>query len=76
MIWTGLLLNTICRFGYQYELCFCIVCGFPKHREEEYFHFVGNGITKLFERALPEECRSSDNVSRVRSYFFGILLGT
>ena len=26
-------------------------------------------LTKLFERALPEECRSSDNVSRVRSYF-------
>ena len=33
------------------------------------FQNIGSGITKLFERALPEESRSSDNVSRVRSYF-------
>lgn len=64
----GTLLNTIADLAISTNYALHR-CGFPKHREEEYFHFVGNGITKLFERALPEECRSSDNVSRVRSYF-------
>lgn len=64
----GTLLNTIADLAISTNYALHR-CGFPKHREEEYFHFVGNGITKLFERALPEECRSSDNVSRVRRYF-------
>ena len=64
----GTLLNTIADLAISTNYALRR-CGFPEHREEEYFHFVGNGITKLFERALPEECRSSDNVSRVRRYF-------
>ena len=64
----GTLLNTIADLAISTNYALRR-CGFPEHREEEYFHFVGNGITKLFERALPEESRSSDNVSRVRSYF-------
>lgn len=67
----GTLLNTIADLAISTNYALHR-CGFPKHREEEYFHFVGNGITKLFERALPEECRSSDNVSRVRRYFWNI----
>ena len=54
----GTLLNTIADLAISTNYALHR-CGFPKHREEEYFHFVGNGITKLFERALPEECRSS-----------------
>jgi len=64
----GTLLNTIADLAISTNYALRR-CGFPEHREEEYFHFVGNGITKLFERALPEECRSSDNVYRVRRYF-------
>ena len=64
----GTLLNTIADLAISTNYALRR-CGLPEHREEEYFHFVGNGITKLFERALPEECRSSDNVSRVRRYF-------
>ena len=43
----GTLLNTIADLviSTNYALR---RCGFPEHREEEYFHFVGNGITKLF----------------------------
>ena len=30
------------------------VCGFPERTIEEVRHFVGNGIRKLIERAVPE----------------------
>ena len=44
-------------------------CGYPLHEVEEYPHFVGNGINKLLERALPAEARSEAEVLRMRSYF-------
>lgn len=31
--------------------------------------FVGNGIAKLFERALPENARSAEHIARMRSFF-------
>lgn len=31
---------------------------YPTHETEEYKYFVGNGINKLFERALPEPERT------------------
>lgn len=43
--------------------------GFPEHEEKEYNFFVGNGINKLFERALPEEKRTEENILKVRSQF-------
>ena len=43
--------------------------GFPTHPVEAYKYFVGNGINKLFERALPEDDRTQDNVLRVREVF-------
>ena len=43
--------------------------GFPMHDVETLRTFVGNGIGKLLERALPEEGRSADNVERLRSDF-------
>ncbi|MGM9798076.1 MAG: HAD family hydrolase [Parabacteroides sp.] len=45
------------------------VCGFPAHEVNAYRYFVGNGITKLFERALPEEVRTAETVARIRSLF-------
>ena len=34
------------------------VRGLPQHTYEEYCHFVGNGILRLVERALPEPAAS------------------
>ena len=44
-------------------------CGYPTHPTEAYYHFVGNGINKLFARALPEESRNEENVLRIRTHF-------
>lgn len=42
---------------------------FPTHPTQAYLRFVGNGINKLFERALPEVARTPENVLRVRGLF-------
>lgn len=41
----------------------------PQHTDEEYRHFVGNGIMRLVERALPDELRTAETVARVRADF-------
>ena len=43
--------------------------GYPQHELAAYRYFVGNGIAKLIERALPEEARQEENISRLRSAF-------
>lgn len=43
--------------------------GFPQHTYEEYCRFVGNGIMRLVERALPAELRTPETVAAVRSDF-------
>ena len=64
----GTLLNTIADLAESTNYALRC-CGFPEHGVEEYLYFVGNGITKLFERALPEVSRSADNISRMRTFF-------
>lgn len=44
-------------------------CNFPTHPTEDYRLFVGNGINKLFERALPEGEKTTENILLVRSHF-------
>lgn len=44
-------------------------CGYPTHPLDAYNMFVGNGIAKLFERALPAEARTEENIARIRAYF-------
>ena len=44
-------------------------CGYPTHPVEAYYKFVGNGINKLFARALPLEASNEENVLRIRSLF-------
>ena len=44
-------------------------CGYPTHSVETFYKFVGNGINKLFARALPAEQSTEENVLRVRSLF-------
>ena len=43
--------------------------GFPTHELQEYNYFVGNGINKLFERALPEGQKTEENIRKVRKEF-------
>ncbi len=43
--------------------------GLPQHTYEEYCHFVGNGILRLVERALPEPLRTPENVAAARADF-------
>lgn len=41
----------------------------PQHTYEEYCTFVGNGIMRLVERALPEEQRTAERVAAAREDF-------
>lgn len=43
--------------------------GYPEHKTDAYLYFVGNGINKLFERALPEGRKSQDNILKTRGLF-------
>ena len=45
------------------------VRGLPQHTYEEYCHFVGNGILRLVERALPEPMRTPETIAAVRADF-------
>lgn len=48
--------------------------GFPEHPVKAYRFFVGNGINKLLERALPEAHRNADGISMVRYEFLKFYL--
>lgn len=43
--------------------------GYPEHELKQYCFFVGNGITKLIERALPEEARKESTILELRKVF-------
>lgn len=43
--------------------------GYPQHSLEAYPMFVGNGVNKLIERALPEENRSEEIILNLRKEF-------
>ena len=43
--------------------------GFPTHPLEKFNYFVGNGINKLFERALPEGEKTEENIQKIRKDF-------
>lgn len=43
--------------------------GLTEYGYDDYCHFVGNGITRLVERALPEELRTADYVAAARRDF-------
>ncbi len=49
--------------------------GYPEHSKDAYRYFVGNGIAKLIERALPEvdrnPARIAEVMERFKIYYFG-----
>ena len=64
----GTLLNTIADLAQSTNYALAEL-GYPTHEEDAYRFMVGNGINKLFERALPEGEKSEANVLRVRQKF-------
>lgn len=64
----GTLLNTI---GDLAVSCNAVLAlrGLPQHSYEDYCRFVGNGIMRLVERALPEALRTPYTVDAVRRDF-------
>ena len=49
--------------------------GLGEHSYDDYRRFVGNGILRLVERALPEELRTPDYVQAARADFLAYYIG-
>ncbi|MDR0836326.1 MAG: HAD family hydrolase [Tannerella sp.] len=64
----GTLLNTITDLAHATNYAL-LQLGFPYHNVEEYKYFVGNGMLRLFERALPENERNEANFLAMRKHF-------
>lgn len=64
----GTLLNTIADLATATNQAL-EQCHYPTHDVDAYRFFVGNGINKLFERALPENARTEENILRIRELF-------
>jgi phosphoglycolate phosphatase len=64
----GTLLNTIADLGNATNYAMNLL-GYPTYDIPSYRFRVGNGINKLFERALPEGEKTEENVLRVRKLF-------
>lgn len=64
----GTLLNTIDDLGNAANFALS-QCGYPEHPLSAYPFFVGNGVSRLLERVLPEEDRLPRNIERLRARF-------
>lgn len=64
----GTLLNTIADLADSTNHALKAL-GYPTHEPDQYNFMVGNGINKLFERALPNGEKTEENVLRVRQEF-------
>lgn len=42
---------------------------FPTHPVDSYYSFIGNGLDKMLERALPEKHRTNEVIALMRVYF-------
>ncbi len=64
----GTLLNTIADLAQSTNYALQ-ACGYPIHEISAYKYFVGDGINKLFERALPDGERTQEQIQKIRSLF-------
>lgn len=64
----GTLLNTINDLGTATNYALA-ECGYPTHELTAYPFFVGNGVTRLLTRALPEGMKTEQNVVSLRRKF-------
>lgn len=65
----GTLLNTLADLA-QATNAALQACGFAVRTQAQVQAFVGNGVSKLLERALPPQARTAAQVERVRHAFF------
>lgn len=66
----GTLLNSIADLAQSTNFALKLN-GFPEHEQDKYNFFVGNGVSKLFERALPEGSKTVENIEKIRTAFVG-----
>ena len=64
----GTLINSVADLGQATNHALQLH-GFPMHDLSKYNYFVGNGVTKLIERALPEQFRDEATIEKVKSGF-------
>lgn len=64
----GTLLDTIRDLGEATNYAL-VATGFAPHSLEAYPLFVGNGVRRLIERALPEDARNDQTIALVRRHF-------
>ena len=64
----GTLLNTIDDLGYACNHALQLA-GYPVHPIKAYPAMVGNGISNLIRRALPEAVRTEETILHVREFF-------
>lgn len=64
----GTLLNTIADLAQSTNFALEKL-GYPTHPIERFNMMVGNGIDKLFERALPEGEKTAENIQKMRAIF-------
>ena len=71
----GTLLNTIADLAHSTNYALNKL-GYPTHEIEKYNFMVGNGINKLFERALPEGEKTEEMYSVFATSLFPIMIFT
>lgn len=64
----GTLLNTLSDLAHSANYALD-KCGFNVHPVEEYKFFIGNGITKLLERILPENQITEPVIAQIKELF-------
>jgi len=64
----GTLLNTVADLAYSVNHALKSNA-FPVHPTEAYKTFVGNGVNKLIERALPEGAKTPENIALIKEGF-------
>lgn len=64
----GTLLDTVADLGNSCNHVFT-EAGFPTHPIDAYYKFVGNGIAKLIERALPADEATAENIEKLLPTF-------
>lgn len=64
----GTLINSVADLGQATNHALSLH-GYPLHEMHEYNYFVGNGVSKLIERALPADKRGEEEISAVKADF-------
>lgn len=64
----GTLLNTIADLAEAANHALA-QCGYPQHSPAAYPYYVGNGVTRLLERVMPEDERNEENIAIMRRHF-------